>query len=196
MTPDPISSTTAGDISILYPRLTHLRELVIQTGYLSLGKIDLPALDTFSLSVRPSPEVLESIATARWPKLESLSLSFCDLRADDVPFKRINALLDALPPLTHLGIAAHSVGDELLAALSAWKHLPKLESLDLSGTAISNTGAKVLLTNAKRFEHLESFDLSENELSSKTCKALEKAFGDAVDTEGQGERARYDGFSE
>jgi uncharacterized protein (TIGR02996 family) len=200
-----------GDVSVLYPRLASIRELTLRAPHVTLGAICLPMLETFLLSTTPTDQTLSSLASAHWPKLESLSLGFRDApppgssQVDALGISTLQPLLDRLPPLKHLGLSDHAIGDDVVSALLASKVLAGLTSLDLSRTAMTDEGAKRMLARPEAFEHLESIDLRTNELSAKTCRALEKALS-SVDTEEQGERDdpeeqgerddHYDGITE
>ncbi len=205
---DAMQWADAGDISIIYPRLDRVRELVVRAQRLTLGTIDLPALE--SLDVTLSAEdgrdqsveagIVQSVTTwltqKRPPALKRLSLAFGVFRAESLPWTRLAPLALALPPLEHLGLTEHSVGDDLVRALLDWKHLPRCTSLDLSSTDMTNAGAKLILENEARFSHLENLSLGGNALTTKTCKALEKAFDIAVDVESQGRERSFDRFVE
>lgn len=185
-----------GDVSVLWPVLARVRELTVRAASLSLGRIDLPALETFSLTTRVEAGILDSIVDAAWPKLRSLSLSFAGADAATLDVDAVAKVIESTEPLEHLGLADHFVGDDVVDAIATWKHLPALKSLDLSRTALTDDGARKLLEWRPSFEHLESIDLRENELGSTACKALENAFELAVDVDAQGERMRYDEIAE
>jgi len=184
--------TDMGDVSVLYPRLARIKELVLRGAIVTLGTIDLPEVETFTFESPPTTAHFRSLAEARWPKLRALSLGFADARDRATP-KDLGPLLASLPDLQHLGLADHHRGDELVPLLVE-KHRPllaKLTSLDLSRTGLTDEGAKVLLDSAAAFEHMDSIDLRENELSSAPAKRLEKAL-DMVDLEDQGMRDEGD----
>ncbi len=177
----------------LYSVLASLRELTIRGGRLQPGQITLPNLETLALATPLTEDLLASVTTAECPRLTSLQL-------ESLPGESIDADAAWLRPLLvrwsrerrlrHLGITEHEAGDALLDALVTTGLVQQLTSLDLSRTEVSDRGATFILENASSFEHLESLDLSENDLSSSACSALEKRFELVVDVEEQG--ARYD----
>lgn len=121
--------------------------------------------------------VLESIAAAAWPELESLVICFGTpdyggtCTTDDLA-----AILDGanLPQLTTLGLWNGEFADELAELVAASRILPRLVRLDLSKGTLGDAGAGALIANARAFGHLELLDLSENFLTEGVCAEIRK----------------------
>lgn len=168
-------------------KLTSIRELTVQGRDVELGHIVFPALETFALKSALTNDVLESVRTADWPRLHSIHL---EGDADPARLGILFAEWAERETLRHVGITGLETGDRLLESILASGLLAQLSSLDLSNTAISDQGVRRILENAEAFERLESFNLSENEISPANERALEKRFELVVDVEEQ--FARHD----
>jgi hypothetical protein len=151
-----------------------LERLHLRAGSMSLGTIAAPNLRELRIETGGfDRKCLASITKAAWPKLESLSLWFGSPSYDgNCTVGDVAKLLARLPSLTHLGLANSTFGDELVEHVLAWKHLPKLRSLDLSKSHVTSAGAAVLVKHAKRLAHLERLDLSECLLDKKSAKLV------------------------
>jgi len=161
-----ISSTELGDLSVAYPKLARLRELMIELGAFELGTIDLPALRSLELVTGGlRKDNLQSIRTGNLPHLESLLLCIgqpggdynCDVELDDLKWIFAG---EGLAGVRHLGLANASFADSIAAALPGSKILAQLETLDLSRGTMGDEGASAILAHADAFKHLERLDLS------------------------------------
>lgn len=141
-----------------------------------LGPVELPELRRFTMESGGLPRpAVQSIASAKWPKLEQLEVWFGSeeyggrSRPSD-----IQSILDAtgLPNLKHLGLCNAAFSDELATVLPKAKVLKQLESLDLSKGTLMDTDAEVLAANAAVFKHLKKLDVSQNQLTRKGVKLL------------------------
>jgi uncharacterized protein (TIGR02996 family) len=190
-----ISWAELGNVAPLYKALPQLRSLQLRGAGLGLGTIDLPELREFTVETGGLPlAAVKSITTAKWPKLERLTVWFGSrhygARGNE---KTLEPLLEArgLPKLEHLGLCNAEFTDALCAVLPKSKVLKQLRTLDLSRGCMTDEGAAVLAAHAHAFKHLEHIDVAENLLSSQGTKLLAK-LGPAVDTGHQrNDGARY-----
>ena len=172
-----------GDAGAMWAALPNLREVTLRSGSMTLGELALPELRSFTtLTGGLRKTELASIARARWPKLEHLSLQLgsssygSDLGVDD-----FGPLLESVPPTVRsLCLTNTEHSDALVTMLAGTRVLGQLESLDLSLGTLGEEGATALLTHRERFGHLEKLDLSQSWLSPDWTKRLRVAFPWAV----------------
>src|SRR5262249_30662776 len=70
-----VAWATTGPMAAMYPRLSRLRGLTVRVGGMNLGAIDLPSLRSFTAYTGGLGATnVRSVAAARWPLLESLTL--------------------------------------------------------------------------------------------------------------------------
>jgi len=165
------------DAHALWPGMPRLEELTLRSGGFQLGDILLPELRRFELLTGGlDAEAARNIASAHWPKLESLSLQFGPARAGEATDdpEVVQPILDAvgLPALRHLGITNCDFTDAICERLVDSKILPQLQTLDLSMGTMSATGASILLQHRSHFAHLRELDLDDNYLPDTTREAL------------------------
>lgn len=178
-----ISSTELGDLAPLYPQLSKLQELSVELGSMDFGEMNLPALKKLEIITGGlSGENLASIADARWPALETLSICIGETGNDygcTVEMSDIEPILAAenLPKVKHLGLANSSLEDEIAKALVKSRILPRLETLDLSRGTFSNEGARTMIDNWSAFSHLASIDLSHAYLGEEIVEQLRSLKG-------------------
>lgn len=157
------------------PRLEHLDAhgsgIIIET-------LEHPRLERVRLTVLRMPEsTVQAIGRCRLPNLEHLHVEF---------FTRFNAgsndMLEDLytgrgvPRLRRLSLQdAEFLRDDVAESIATSKLLEQLTHLDLSGGTISDVGAAVILANAKRFSHLEHFNLGDNYIPYRMWARLEEA---------------------
>jgi uncharacterized protein (TIGR02996 family) len=186
-----------GSLRVLWPRLARLKELSIGAGKVELGAIDLPEVETVTLTTNAAQSTTRALTNARWPKLQRLSIDFTAYQYEPMDPESLEPLVDALGQLTllqHLGLSTTWSGDTLLDCLLAPKRseqLARITSLSLARDAITDTGAETLVKNKARLDHLELIDLRENYFTKPTCEALVKAFGKKVDVTSQGNADQY-----
>lgn len=194
---DPARRVDLGRIpQELWERLASTEALTIRGARLDPGEIVLPRLLTLSLATPVTDPLLDALHGAQAPRLASVQL---DAEHDEAD-ARVAVTAARLEPLVrrwaeagtlrHLGVTEHRAGDDLVAALLATGLAKQLATLDLSRATVSDIGGRNILANAAAFEHLASFDLSQNDLSPAIASRLEERFGLAVDTSEQG--TRYD----
>lgn len=171
-----LSWTHIGDVSRANAALADLESLSITAGRLTLGAIDLPRLRRLRLITGGlRAHVPASIAAARWPALEELSVYFgTGTYGGDCTIADARPLLAGtnLPRLRSLGLANSEFSDELAVAIGRAAILPRLTTLDLSQGTLGSDGARAILDHAAAFEHLERLDLSENYLSGEIAREL------------------------
>jgi uncharacterized protein (TIGR02996 family) len=192
-----ISWTELGDVTPIYGgALPRLRELVLQGGKMALGTIDHPELRAFEVRTGGfSKQNVESIAGARWPRLERLELWFghhwygCDVQVED-----IEPILagEGIPGVRHLGLRNAEFTDALCGRLGGAKVLDQLESLDLSMGIMTDEGAAALAGARDRLRHLRRLDVSDNYLTPKG-ERLVKGLCREVVTGGQKQPDVWDG---
>jgi hypothetical protein len=191
-------ATRLGSLQPLWPELARIKELTVQAGAVDLGAIALPAATTVAIATLGTGGAVAALAAAEWDAVESLSLDLFDPAAPGgapLTIPVLRPLLDRLPrlpALRHLGLSQHDAGDGVVEALLRSNVLPRLTSLDLSASGISDVGARAILERADAFAHLDSLDLRENDLSAGAANALERTLGLAVDVGEQGERGADD----
>ncbi|MEJ7599974.1 MAG: WGR domain-containing protein [Kofleriaceae bacterium] len=186
-----------GDISKLYPQLKNLRKLTLRgNSRLKLGTIALPALRELTIITGGlDKKNLAAILAARWPKLEKLELSFGQSNyGSNCKLKDLAPLLDgkAFPKLEHLGLTSCEFADELAAVLPTAKIVKQLQTLDLSGGTLTDTGVQALAPHKDAFTHLKRIDLSENFITKKASNVA-ASLAPAVRTKPQREADEYDG---
>ncbi|MFP2927327.1 TIGR02996 domain-containing protein [Pyxidicoccus sp. 3LG] len=166
-----ISWSYVNDVSSLYEHLPNLRSLRLRGALVELGNVDLPELREFTVeSGGLLLAAVQSIASAKWPKLERLEVWFgCEDHDAEGGVEDIQPILDGegLPHLKHLGLRNAEFTDELCKVLPKAKVLPQLETLDLSMGTMSDEGARALAEHAPAFAHLEHLDVTENTLGEE-----------------------------
>ncbi|WP_338867032.1 TIGR02996 domain-containing protein [Myxococcus stipitatus] len=163
---DDYPSIQIGDVAPLYAVLPRLRSLDLRGAHARLGDIDLPELREFTLETHNlSRPCLDSILSAKWPKLEQLTVWLGGTNTGaEWSVEDIHPLLDGdgLPNLRGLGLCGTRFTDTLVHALHDSRVLPRLTHLDLSGGTLSNQGAQWLSEHAEAFQHLQHLDLRGN----------------------------------
>ncbi|MFO0599254.1 MAG: hypothetical protein U0228_28365 [Myxococcaceae bacterium] len=154
-----------GNVSLAWPGLRQLESLSLRGSWPLFGEIDLPALKRFAIETSTLSSV-DEFRAARWPKLESLSLSFGDDRYNPTPcpLEDVKALIRELPTsLKHLGLRNATFTEQLIPVLARSMVLPHLESLDLTWGVLLD-GAPVLLEHATALRHLHRLDVTDTGL--------------------------------
>jgi len=148
---------------------------------------------------------VDSSATAIFPALEELRLTMIsgsrDRRGQEgtvvepnlgmsvPPFLQI--LMDRSPQVTQLAVRVPAWGDDVVRSLLDRNRGQNLALLDLSGSALSDLGARLLLENIEKgdvFAEVGAFDLRFNELTPALTMELDEKLEQRVRTEGQGDR--------
>jgi uncharacterized protein (TIGR02996 family) len=184
-----------GDAGVMYKALPNLRSLTLRSGTMHLGAIDLPELRVLStITGGLKKDAIESVTTARWPKLEKLSLQIGSPRYDsDIELADLQPILDGkgLPhTLAHLGLLNYENAEELIPLLAASKILPRITELDMSMGSLGADGATALIEHKRAFEHLRRIDLTRSWFDPETARRLKEILPNA-DVTGQRYNARY-----
>ncbi len=179
-----LSWVRLGNLTNVLKALPQLTELRLRGGDVRLGELELPELQRFTLESAGLPKAaLQSITSAKWPKLEHLEVWFgSENHGGRFRGKDVQPLLDAtgLPKLKHLGLCNVAFSDSLAPLLAKSKVLKQLETLDLSKGTLMDADAEVLAANASAFKHLQKLDVSRNQLTSKGIKRIAKLCREVV----------------
>lgn len=144
---------------------------------LELGELDLPQLKSLFIECGGMPKtVLQSIAMAKLPKLESLKLYIgIEDYGFDGDLEDIKKIIDKkdLPNLKYLGLMDSEIQDEIAEAVANAEIVDQLEVLDLSLGTLSDKGAGFLL-NSDKINTLKVLNLEYNYLSDQMKLKLDK----------------------
>ncbi|MBL8916705.1 MAG: hypothetical protein JNM17_38745 [Archangium sp.] len=191
-----ISSTSIDVDTNFWKAVPRLEELYLEIGQINLGAIDHPTLKKFSIVSGGFSDV-ETIATAKWPALEHLSLWFGrdEYGGLEEPGP-VEELIAVSPPpkLKHLGLCNATFADQLPAIVLGSKWLSQLDSLDLSRGTIGDAGANVLINAADRLKHVKEIDLSGGYFSDEVEARLRSTFPGVVLNDLQGEAEPEDRY--
>jgi hypothetical protein len=195
--PQPVPGVL-GPLHLAYPRLRHLEDLLLYSGGIDFGAIDLPSLQNAEIHTDFTSENLASIGRAAWPRLDDLKLFFgwsvqrggMDVADEDdlgcaacTPDDILSMLMgDGLPELLGLSLVGLSFADVIAERLHGVPLLEQLRLLDLSKGRMTDAGAEHLLRARRALSHLDCLDVSENFLSDSAVVELAAAFPDAVVT--------------
>jgi len=183
-----ISWTYLGDLSEVWKNVPNLERLTLQGGAMTLGTIDLPRVRSVEVVTGGLDAAsITSLATARWPELEELTIYFgSDNYGASGGVEELRPLLagTGVPKLRSLGLVNAEFTDALCAALPAAAVVKQLRRLDLSKGMMTIEGARALAAGRAAFAHLEELDLGENYLSDE-AQALVAGIAKQVSCEGQ-----------
>lgn len=158
----------AGKLWKLYPRL---QKVTLQSGNMTLGKIDLPACREFEVRTGGlDAGCIKSICEANWPNLEKLHVWFGDDNyGAEGTIESIQSILDGkgLGKLKHLGLMNALFTDDIAKALPNSKILKQLETLDLSMGCLTDDGVAAILANKEAFKHLKSLNVEDNAVADE-----------------------------
>jgi uncharacterized protein (TIGR02996 family) len=148
------------DLSPLAEALPRLETLNLAGDRVRIGARSFPRLSWFSVRGTLDDSSLDSIARARWPQLESLTIATRGRRG---LARRLRPILDGrgLTKITSLAILRTDLsehGDALCRALTTAPILPQLRELAIEG--ITRVGEAVLLAARERFAHLQMLHIS------------------------------------
>lgn len=151
--------------------IPQMRDLTIRGGQISLDdQIDLPNLVAFSVeSGGLSRTAIRSIATARWPKLESLTIWFGDPNyGASGGIEDIQEILagTGLLNLRTLALENCPFADEVAIALTTAPVVKQLRSLSLAMGNLSDRGLAAMLDAKAVFAHLDELKVDDNALTN------------------------------
>ncbi|HWO19863.1 MAG TPA: TIGR02996 domain-containing protein [Kofleriaceae bacterium] len=156
------------DVTPLLAATPHLEELRLAGNQVQLRALELPKLRRLAITTSDS-SVLLTLGKSDLPALESLELSSGDA---PMPAAALGKVLRASFPLRRLAITRTANTDELMPLLVKAACLPKLSWLDLSGGTLTDAGAHVLIGGRSKLEHLDGLELSGNTLSPDAIRQL------------------------
>lgn len=166
------------DYAPLLENYPNLKSLTIKgSDGLSFEKIDHAHLTHFEIISGGLPvSVIEKIATANLPNLESLRLYFgVQEYGFDGNIDTIKSLLraDLFPKLTHLGLLNSEIQNEIVSALMESDILSQLKTLDLSMGLLFDKGGETLLANAEKLAHLEKIKIEYHFMTEEMVARLQ-----------------------
>lgn len=176
-----------GDLSRVWALVPRLETLILQGGSFTLGTLDLPALRRADfITGGLSKASVHAIATAKWPRIQSLNIWF-----GDPNYGGDSTITDAQPllgradmrALRHLGLMNCGYTDELAAALPTSAILPQLSSLSFAKGVLSDDGARGIAAHKDAFAHLDTLDVSECLLTDAGVRVLKGCAQTIVNTE-------------
>jgi uncharacterized protein (TIGR02996 family) len=187
-----------GDLSALWASVTELRHLILRSGTMTIGPIDLPKLESLTTITGGLDDTsCRAIGHARWPALTTISLMVG--RRSEGACTTLEPLLpllrgDQAPTLRSLGILNCEFSDEVVRELADSKLTPRLAELDLSMGTLSDDGAQIIEARRDQFAHLRLV-VDDNYLTPEGMARLSKITrelvgGDQRDDEG-GPANRY-----
>ena len=167
------------------------------SGVGALGRIELPELRSFELDgggALASHEA-RSIATAHWPKLETLRLRIGSPAASGPPMPDLLAeLLEArgVPGLKNLALEYATCADALAEAVARSALAPQLEELSFDCGGLTSRGARILVENRSRFARLSTVSVMGCFIDAPEVEQLEASFPPFVQVNGQFSRGEPD----
>lgn len=166
-----------GNASKLWPALPRLKSVILQSGTMTLGNIELPDCREFEVRTGGlSGESVRAITGAKWPRLERLEVWFGSRNyGAEGTIDAIRPILDAkgLPALKHLALKNSEFTDEICAAIPKSKVLKQLETLDLSMGCMTHEGAQHLAAGKESLAHLKTLNLENNALTDEALALVE-----------------------
>lgn len=192
-----VSWIEQADYSGLWAAMPQLEELTIKgSTNLSLGSIQHENLKSLEIICGGLPkEVLASIASAKLPSLEKLSLY---IGIEDYGFDGSVADIEAMlnqsdfPKLKELGILDSEEQDEVAEAVVKCKYMKQIQTLDLSCGTLTDKGGQLILDALPSFANIKKVNLEFHYMSDEMMKKLQDLDAD-VNVDDQQEDDEYDG---
>ena len=171
-------SGVSGNYASVAKKCKNLKRLEIYGNDISIGKIDLPKLESFHVYSGGLPgSTVGEISKAKWPKLVDLDIMFGrDEYGGTADVGDLKSILagKGLAKLKRLGLKNAEFTDQICDALASSKILKQLDHLDLSMGTMTAEGAKVLIENPKLFKHLKTINLDDNYIAKDVHEDLQK----------------------
>ena len=175
-----------GDLSPLYRAVPGLKKLVVRSGVVTLGTIELPVLEELVIiSGGIGRDVLDSIYAAAWPKLARLSVELG--QEGGITTEHLAPIFEAIrfPRVRHLGLGNSLRTDDIARHLASSKIAAQLVSLDFSESTLGDDGARALA--AGRFPKLERIAARNCYLTEAGIEALRSIAKDVIGLDDQRE---------
>jgi uncharacterized protein (TIGR02996 family) len=160
-----------GNIEPMYKAMPNLESLVLRSGSMKIGKIDLPKLKELEILTGGLDKAsLQNICNAKWLHLEKLHVQTGD--DGNIKLKDLMAIFDgkAFPKVKHLGLGNSPFADDICKELAKSRIAAQIETLDLSQGTLGDQGAAALAEG--KWPKLKSINVSESWLSKKGIASL------------------------
>lgn len=192
-----VSWIEQADYSALWSALPQLEKLTIKgSTNLSLGKVEHANLKSLEIICGGLPKgVLQSIAEAKLPKLNMLSLY---IGVEDYGFdgsvEDVRRMLETsdFPKLESLGIMDSEIQDEIAQVVCECKYMKQISILDLSLGTLTDEGGEVLLKTVPSCKNIKEVDLHYHYMSEDMMKKLQ-GLNATVNVDDRQEDDEYDG---
>lgn len=192
-----VSWIEQADYSALWSALPQLEKLTIKgSTNLSLGKVEHANLKSLEIICGGLPKgVLQSIAEAKLPKLNMLSLY---IGVEDYGFdgsvEDVRRMLETsdFPKLESLGIMDSEIQDEIAQVVCECKYMKQISILDLSLGTMTDEGGEVLLKTLPSCKNIKEVDLHYHYMSENMMKKLQ-GLNATVNVDDRQEDDEYDG---
>jgi uncharacterized protein (TIGR02996 family) len=171
-----ISWSSLGNATPLFAAFPKLKALTLRSGKMTLGSFAHDELEELTVISGGLPrQVLQSITAARLPKLHTLTVwTGTSSYGGSCRLADLEALLASpvLSKVRHLGLKNCQFGDEVVALLARSKVLPRLETLDVSMSHLTQAAVDTITTNATAFKKLKRLDVRQSLLPKPSERAL------------------------
>jgi uncharacterized protein (TIGR02996 family) len=173
-----------GNVEPIYKAVPDLESLILRSGTMKVGAIDLPKLRELQIiSGGLDKASFASIMSAKLPQLERLNLQL----GSELKWKlaELQPIFDGtlFPKLKHLGLGNSPQGDQICQALAASRIAAQLESLDMAKGTMGDIGAAALA--AGKFPKLATLDVTKCYLSDVGIEAIAKVAKTVIDDDQQ-----------
>ncbi len=173
-----VSWIEQGNYEKIWEAMPQLESLTIKGATnLSLGNIQHNNLKKLEIICGGLPkEVLESIAKAKLPNLESLVLY---LGVEDYGFdgdiEDVKAMVETMdfPKLTSLGIVDSELEDEIVEIVMSGKYASQVEELSFAYGTLTDKGGAILIEKLPQYTNIQKLDLEWHFMSDDMMKKLE-----------------------
>lgn len=173
-----------GNIEPMYKAMPNLESLVLRSGSMKIGKIDLPKLRELEILTGGLDKAsLANICNAKWPHLEKLHVQTGD--DGNIRLKDLQPIFDgkAFPKVKHLGLGNSPFADDICKELAKSKIAAQLETLDLSQGTLGDQGAAALAEG--KWPKLKSIDVSQSWLTKTGLASLKTIAKEIEGSKGQ-----------
>lgn len=166
------------ELAPIWDALPRLARLVVRESSIDFGSEEV-AVGELALcgTTLYAPGFLSAAARVRWPRLERLTIEISGHAATkhEAGEALSTLLATELPALRHLAVRDGILDNgepSTLAWLRAGRVFDHLESLDLSNNQLGSEDAQILLASRHRFPRLASLDLSRNRFAASSIDRL------------------------